>query len=202
MPALAEPTTAERLREQLDRRILLLDGAMGTLLMARCPTEAHYRGERFADHPVDLKNCNDALVLSQSDVVADAHRAYLEAGSDIIETNTFNANVISLEEFQLDQLTYEINRTAAELAKRIAAEFTERNPDQPRFVAGSIGPTKVMLSLCGKDEPGHRSHTFDQMVASYAEQIRGLMDGGVDILLPETSFDTLNMKACLFAITE
>ncbi|GAB4143316.1 MAG: methionine synthase [Planctomycetaceae bacterium] len=201
MPSLAEPATADQIRELLEHRILLLDGAMGTLLMSRCPTEAHYRGERFADHPVNLKNSNDVLVLTQTDVVADAHRAYLEAGSDIIETNTFNANIISLEEFQLDHLTYEINRSAAELAKQLAAEYTQKNPEQPRFVAGSIGPTKVQLSFSG-GEPGERTHTYDQMVASYAEQIRGLIDGGVDLLLPETSFDTLNMKACLFAISE
>ena len=201
MPLLAEPATREYLASLLDERILLLDGAMGTLLMARCPTEAHFRGDRFADHPVDLKNSCDMLVLTQRDAVADAHRAYLAAGSDIIETNTFTANVISLEEFHLGDLTYEINRTAAELAKNVAAEFTDRDPAKPRFVAGSIGPTKVQLSFSG-GEPGFRTHTFDQMVASYTEQIRGLIDGGVDLLLPETSFDTLNMKACLFAISE
>jgi 5-methyltetrahydrofolate--homocysteine methyltransferase len=201
MPALAEPATREYLESLLDERILLLDGAMGTLMLSKCPTEAHFRGERFADHPVDLKNSCDMLVLTQRDVVADAHRAYLAAGSDIIETNTFTANVISLEEFQLDEFTYEINRTAAELAKQVAGEFTDRDPAKPRFVAGSIGPTKVQLSFSG-GEPGFRTHTFDQMVASYTEQIRGLIDGGVDLLLPETSFDTLNMKACLFAISE
>eukprot|EP00913_Durusdinium_trenchii_P028434 g26662.t1 len=201
MPALAEPTSTELLLEQLERRILLLDGAMGTLLMARCPEEADFRGERFADHPVDLKNSCDVLALTQPEIVADAHRAYLDAGSDIIETNTFTASIITLSEYQLEQYTYEINRSAAELARRIAAEYTDRDPNQPRFVAGSIGPTNVQLSFSG-GEPGERSHTFDQMVASYTEQIRGLIDGGVDLLLPETSFDTLNMKACLLAISE
>ena len=194
--------TQELLEDLLAQRVLVLDGAMGTLLMARCPSEADYRQERFADHPIDLKNSNDMLVLTQPGVVADAHRAYLEAGCDIIETNTFTANVISLEEYQLDPFTYEINRTAARIARRVAEEFTDRTPERPRFVAGSIGPTKVMLSLCGKEEPGVRSHTYDQMVDSYTEQIRGLIDGGVDLLLPETSFDTLNMKACLFAISQ
>ncbi|MCH8922557.1 MAG: methionine synthase [Planctomycetes bacterium] len=194
--------TKELLEDLLAQRVLVLDGAMGTLLMARCPNEADYRQERFADHPIDLKNSNDMLVLTQPEVVADAHRAYLEAGCDIIETNTFTANVISLEEYQLEPYTYEINRTAAQIARRVAEEYTDRTPDRPRFVAGSIGPTKVMLSLCGKEEPGVRSNTYDQMVDSYTEQIRGLMDGGVDLLLPETSFDTLNMKACLFAISQ
>lgn len=201
MPTLADPTSTDLLYQQLERRILLLDGAMGTLLMSRCPNEADFRGERFADHPVDLKNSCDVLALTQPEIVADAHRAYLDAGSDIIETNTFTASIITLSEYQLDQYTYEINRSAAELAKRLTAEYTDRNPNQPRFVAGSIGPTNVQLSFSG-GEPGERSHTFDQMVASYTEQIRGLIDGGVDLLLPETSFDTLNMKACLLAISE
>ena len=201
MPLLAEPATADLLLEHLNQRILLLDGAMGTLMMSKCPTEEHFRGERFADHPVNLKNSCDMLVLTQPDVVADAHRAYLDAGSDIIETNTFTASIITLKEYQLGEYTYEINRTAAQLAKSIAAEYTDRNPDKPRFVAGSIGPTNVQLSMSG-GEPGVRTHTYDDMVASYAEQVRGLMDGGVDLLLPETSFDTLNMKACLFAIAE
>ncbi len=190
------------LESVLAERILLLDGAMGTMIMAHRPTEEDYRGEQFANHTVALKNANDILVLTQPAMVESIHQAYLEAGSDIIETNTFNANVISLEEFHVAELTYEINRRGAELARRAADEFTTANPNKPRFVAGSIGPTKVMLSMCGKEEPGNRSHSFDQMVASYTEQIRGLIDGGVDILLPETSFDTLNMKACLFAISE
>ena len=196
-------TTRETLDDLLSRRILLLDGAMGSLIMDARPTEEDYRGEQFKSHPVDLKNANDVLCLTQPQLIGKIHRQYLEAGSDIIETNSFNANVLSLEEFGLDHLTYEMNRAAAECAADAAREFTRKNPDKPRFVAGSIGPTKVMLSMSqNADDPGHRTHTFDQMAASYKEQVRGLVDGGVDLLLPETSFDTLNMKACLYAIAE
>ena len=189
------------LDELLGERILLLDGAMGSLILGEGPTEADYRGDRFAQHAIDLKNANDVLCLTQPQLIEDIHRRYLEAGSDIIETNTFNANVLSLEEFELAEHTREMNRAAAELARRAADDFTGKTPGKPRFVAGSIGPTKVMLSMSqDSDDPGHRSHTYEQMVDSYAEQVRGLLDGGVDLLLPETSFDTLNMKACLFAI--
>ena len=190
-----------RLDELLAERILLLDGAMGSLILGQRPTEADYRGNRFASHGVDLKNANDVLSLTQPDMIAGIHRQYLEAGSDIIETNTFNANILSLEEFELAEHTHEMNRASAELARRVADEFTARDPRRPRFVAGSIGPTKVQLSMStDAEDGGHRTHTYDQMVDSYAEQVRGLIDGGVDLLLPETSFDTLNMKACLFAI--
>lgn len=187
----------DTLRNLLEDRILLLDGAMGSLIMGEGPSEADYRGEHFKNHPVDLKNANDVLCLSQPKIIEKVHRQYLEAGSDIIETDTFNANVISMEEFELADHTYAINKAAAEIAKRATEKFS--TPDKPRFVAGSIGPTKVQLSL-NPDEPGVRPTNFDDMVASYTEQIRGLIDGGVDLLLPETSFDTLNMKACLFAI--
>jgi 5-methyltetrahydrofolate--homocysteine methyltransferase len=194
-------STSDTLKNLLDDRILLLDGSMGALIMQQGPSEEAYRGERFKSHSVNLKNATDILCLTQPDMISEIHRTYLEAGSDIIETNSFNANLISMEEFELAEFTYEINRTAAELAKRQAEEFTRRDPSKPRFVAGSIGPTKVQLSL-NPDEPGVRPVKFDDMVASYTEQVRGLIDGGVDILLPETSFDTLNMKACLFAIRE
>lgn len=190
-------STQDTLRNLLDDRILLLDGAMGSLIMGQGPTEADYRGDLFRNHPVDLKNANDVLCLTQPQIIEMIHRQYLEAGSDIIETNTFNANVISMEEFELADQTYAINKAAAELAKRATEAFS--TPDKPRFVAGSIGPTKVQLSL-NPDQPGVRPTDFDDMVASYTEQVRGLIDGGVDLLLPETSFDTLNMKACLFAI--
>ncbi len=169
--------------------------------MSRGPTEADYRGTRFADHPVDIKNCTDLLCLTQPQMIQQIHREYLDAGSDIIETNTFNGNVITLEEFHVADLTREINQTAIELAKAVADECTRKNPAKPRFVAGSIGPTKVQLSF-NADKPGYRPVTFDQMVHSYAEQVRGMLDGGVDLLLPETSFDTLNMKAALYAIQQ
>ena len=190
-------STQDTLLNLLEDRILLLDGAMGSLIMGQGPTEADYRGDLFKNHAVDLKNANDVLCLTQPQIIENIHRQYLEAGSDIIETDTFNANVISMEEFELAEHTYAINKAAAEIAKRATEAFS--TPDKPRFVAGSIGPTKVQLSL-NPDEPGVRPVDFDDMVASYTEQVRGLIDGGVDLLLPETSFDTLNMKACLFAI--
>ncbi len=198
MPQTDSNQTA-RLHELLSERILILDGAMGTMVHRYQPTEATYRGEPFKSHPVDLKNAADVLVISQPQMIREIHRQYLEAGSDIIETNSFNSNIVSLREFQLDQLTHELNRAAAELARSAADEYTRKNPSKPRFVAGSIGPTKVMLSF-NADKPGVRPVSFDEMVDSYAEQVRGLLDGGVDLLLPETSFDTLNMKSCLVAI--
>jgi 5-methyltetrahydrofolate--homocysteine methyltransferase len=169
--------------------------------MSARPDEAFYRGERLKDHPIDVKNATDLLVLTQPDMISGIHEQYLAAAADIIETDTFNANIVSLEEFQLSHLTYEINRTGAQLARAAADRFTARDSLRPRYVAGSIGPTKIQLSM-NADRPGTRPFTFDQMVESYAEQIRGLMDGGCDLLLPETSFDTLNMKACLFAIRQ
>ena len=188
-----------QLTDLLSRRILVLDGSMGALLLDKGLTEADYRGERFRSHPVDLKNSADLLCLTQPELIESLHRQYLEAGADIVETNTFNANQVSLEEFAVSDLTYEINVAAASLARRAAEDFTRRDPSQPRLVAGSIGPTKIQLALNAKD-PGTRPVIFEQMVASYAEQVRGLIDGGVDLLIPETAFDTLNMKACLFAI--
>ena len=185
----------------LSERILVLDGAMGTMIQRYSPTEADYRGDRFVKHPIDLKNAGDVLVLTQPKMIGDIHRQYLAAGADIIETDSFNANIISLEEFGLAEFTREINVVAARLARSACDEFSATTPNKPRFVAGSIGPTKVLLSF-NADKPGYRPVTFDQMVASYAVQIRGLIEGGVDLLLPETSFDTLNMKACLFAIED
>ncbi|MCH2200941.1 MAG: methionine synthase [Fuerstiella sp.] len=186
--------------ELLDQRILVIDGSMGALIMSNEPDEAFYRGDRLRNHHIDVKNATDLLVLTQPQRITEIHQEYLDVGADIIETDTFNANVISLEEFELSHLTREINRVGAELARSVADKTTAANPLKPRYVAGSIGPTKVQLSM-NADEPGTRLFTFDQMVDSYAEQIRGLMDGGVDLLLPETSFDTLNLKACLFAIS-
>ncbi|MGC1272114.1 MAG: methionine synthase [Planctomycetaceae bacterium] len=201
MTLASERNPSDLLKNLLTDRILLLDGAMGSLILGEGPTEADYRGERFKDHSIDLKNANDVLVLTQPRMIEEIHARYFDAGSDIVETNSFNANVISLEEFGLGDLTFEMNKRAAEIARGVADSFTKRTPDKPRFVAGSIGPTKVMLSMSqDADDPGHRSHTYDQMVDSYYEQIRGLVEGGCDLLLPETSFDTLNMKACLFAI--
>ncbi len=187
------------LQNLLSDRILIIDGSMGALLFQKGLTEEDYRGRRFRDHGVLLKNATDVLCLTQPETIAGIHREYLAAGADIVETNTFGANVVTLREFGLADLTQEINRAAAELARREADACTRKDPGKPRFVAGSIGPTNVQLSL-NADQPGTRPIQFDDQVASYAEQVRGLLDGGVDLLLPETSFDTLNMKACLFAI--
>ena len=199
----AEQSRADLLRNHLADRILLLDGAMGSLILGEGPTEEDYRGDRFKNHTIDLKNANDVLCLTQPKLIESIHARYLEAGSDIVETNTFNATPISLEEFGLGELTRELNKAAAELARNAADSFTKKNPDRPRFVAGSMGPTKVTLSMSqDADNPGHRATDFDTLAASYAEQTRGLLDGGVDLLLPETSFDTLNMKACLYAIAK
>ncbi|SFI98008.1 methionine synthase [Planctomicrobium piriforme] len=192
-------STEDTLRDLLSRRILLLDGAMGSMIHEYKPTEEDYRGKRFANHPIDLKNASDVLVFTQPEMIAEIHRKYLEAGSDIIETNTFGANSLMLDELQLGEYAREMNRVAVGLAKQVAEEFTKKNPDKPRFVAGSIGPTKMQLSF-NPEKPGYRPVTFDQMAAAYAEQVRGMLDGGVDLLLPETSFDTLNMKSCLYAI--
>jgi 5-methyltetrahydrofolate--homocysteine methyltransferase len=196
------PTRPEGYFEQLlSERILVLDGAMGTMIHRYEPTEADYRGDRFLKHSIDLKNASDVLVLTQPKMIAEIHRQYLAAGADIIETNSFGAQPITLEEFGLAHLTREMNFEAAKLARGVCDEFATITPNKPRFVAGSIGPTKKMLSF-NADKPGFRPVTFDEMVASYTEQIRGLIEGGIDLLLPETSFDTLNMKASLFAIED
>jgi 5-methyltetrahydrofolate--homocysteine methyltransferase len=196
-------TTRDLLEELLSQRILVLDGSMGALIFSHEPTEEDYRGERFRSHPQLLKNCTEIMVLTQPQRIEDIHRAYLEAGADIISTDSFNSNRMSLAEFGLEAHVLELNKAAAEIARRAADDMSRRTPDKPRFVAGSIGPTKKSLSLgTHVEDPGHRDVTFDEMAASYYEQVAGLVAGGVDILLPETSFDTLVMKACLFAIAK
>src|SRR4051812_29670900 len=191
------------LDEILDERILVLDGAMGSMIYAHEPTEEDYRGSRFAHHPYKLKNCTEVLVLTQPRMIEEIHLAYLEAGADIVETDSFNSNALSLAEFGLEEHVDELNRQAAALARRAADEMTRRTPGKPRFVAGSIGPTKKQLSMgIHVDDPGRRDVTYGEMVANYTQQIRALVDGGVDLLLPETSFDTLVLKACLFAIDQ
>ncbi|MBV8233437.1 MAG: homocysteine S-methyltransferase family protein, partial [Planctomycetaceae bacterium] len=195
--------TGSLLEEILSERIMVLDGAMGSMIYAHEPTEADYRGARFASHPFDLKNCTEVLVLTQPRMIGDIHRTYLEAGADIVETDSFNSNRLSMAEFGLEDHVFELNRAAAEIARRAADAMTRHTPRKPRFVAGSIGPTKKQLSMgVHVEDPARRDVTFDQMVANYAEQVRALIAGGVDILLPETSFDTLVMKACLFAIDQ
>lgn len=192
--------TKPDIREILDERIMIIDGSMGALIMSNNPTEEGYRGERFKDHHIDVRNATDLLVLTQPDLIAGIHEQYLAAGADIIETDTFNASIVGMKEFELSHLVHEINRTGAELARSVVDRFIAKD-GRPRYVAGSIGPTNVQLSM-NADAPGTRPVSFDDMVESYAEQVRGLLDGGADLLLPETSFDTLNMKSCLFAISK
>jgi 5-methyltetrahydrofolate--homocysteine methyltransferase len=197
----AQLTTREVLEELLAQRVLVLDGSMGALIYSREPGEEDYRGTRFRHHPTSLKNCTEALVLTQPALIEGIHRAYLDAGADIIETCTFNANPLSMEEFALREHVAEINRAAAALARRAADEFTRRNPDRPRFVAGSIGPTnKTLYQEPGRQDQGTRTYSFDDFVASYYEQVAALAEGGVDLLAVETGNDILVLKAALFAI--
>lgn len=196
-------STLHQLQDLLQRRILVLDGAMGTMIQRHKLEEADFRGERFVDHPRDLKGFNDLLCISQPKIISDIHRAYLEAGADLIETNTFNAQTISMVDYGMEHLAYELNRAAAAVARAVVDEFTEKNPDRPRFVCGSIGPTNRTASISPDvNNPGYRGVTFDELVVAYLEQIHGLVDGGAQILMPETTFDTLNLKACLFAIEQ
>ena len=196
-------TTRERVQRLLAERILLLDGAMGTMIQRRRLEESDFRGERFARHPKDLKGDNDLLVLTRPDVIEDIHHQYLEAGSDIIETNTFNSTSVAQADYGLESLAYELNVAGARLAKDAAATWTARTPERPRFVAGAIGPTNRTLSISPDvNDPTFRAISFDQLRDAYAEQARGLIDGGCDLLLVETVFDTLNAKAAIVAIHE
>jgi len=191
------------LQKILQERILILDGATGTMIQTYGLTENDYRGERFANSNVNLRGHNDLLSLTKPALITEIHKAYLDAGADIIETDSFNANAISLADYNMTDLVYEINRTAAKLARAAADEKTLQTPEKPRFVAGSMGPTNKTASMSAEvTNPAARSVTFDDLVSAYREQIRGLRDGGVDILLVETIFDTLNAKAALFAIEE
>ncbi len=192
-----------RLEALLDERILILDGAMGTMIQRHGLDEAAFRGERFAGHGQDLKGNNDLLVLTRPDVIGGIHHAYFEAGSDIVETNTFSSTAIAQSDYGLEGLAYELNVEAARLAKAAADDWTRRTPDRPRFVAGAIGPTNRTLSISPDvNDPGLRASTFDAMRDAYAEQARGLLDGGCDMLFVETIFDTLNAKAALVAIQD
>jgi 5-methyltetrahydrofolate--homocysteine methyltransferase len=184
-------------------RILIIDGAMGTMIQQRKPTEADYRGARFADWKSDIKGNNDLLVLTQPAWIEEIHEQYLEAGADIVETNTFNAQRVSMADYHMEDFSYEMNVAAARLARAAADKYTALTPDRPRFVAGAVGPTNQTASISPKvDDPGFRRITFDELRSAYAEQVRGLMDGGVDIILIETIFDTLNAKAAGFATLE
>jgi 5-methyltetrahydrofolate--homocysteine methyltransferase len=191
----------QQLLRALQERVLVIDGAMGTMIQRRGLGEADFRGTRFASHTHDLRGDNDVLVLTRPDVVADVHAQYLDAGADIIETNTFNSTRIAQADYQLESAVYDLNLAGARLAREVADRYSAKTPGQPRLVAGALGPTNKTLSLSPRvNEPGFRAVTFDEMRDAYAEQVRGLIDGGCDILLAETVFDTLTLKACLCAI--
>ncbi len=189
------------LQELLKERILILDGAMGTMIQRYNLEENDYRGEIFQDHNHPLKGNNDLLTLTRPDIIREIHAAYFEAGADIVETNTFSSTTIAQADYHLESEVYRLNYEGAKVAKEVAGEFTAKNPKKPRFVAGAIGPTNRTASLSPDvNDPGFRAITFDALTAAYYEQAKGLIDGGADILLVETIFDTLNAKAALFAI--
>ncbi len=204
-PRLSASRRAQRaalLREHLARRILVMDGAMGTMIQGYRLAEDDFRGERFREHPRPLQGANDLLSLTRPDVVTAIHRAYLEAGADLIETNTFNATRVSMADYGLEGVVRDINREAARLARAAADEAEARDPSRPRWVLGALGPTTRSCSISPDvGDPGHRSVTFDQMAEAYGEQARGLLEGGADVLVVETVFDTLNGKAALFVIS-
>lgn len=188
------------LRKTAEERIIILDGGKGTMVQSYHLSEADYRGERFADWPVDLKGNNDLLVLTRPDVITEINDAYLAAGADIIETDTFSSTRIAMADYEMEDLAYELNVQGGRIARDIADRWTEQTPDKPRLVAGSIGPTNRTASISPDvNNPGFRAISFDELVTAYSEQVRGLIEGGVDIILIETIFDTLNAKAAGFA---
>ena len=203
---LSRSKNSDLLRELVGRRILVLDGAMGTMVQRLKLDEAGVRGERFAGHDPtkDLKNFTDILCLTHPQSITDIHRQYLEAGADIVETNTFGASPVGMEEFALPlELVREINTAAVHCARLATEEFTDKTPDRPRFVAGSIGPTAKQTAISTRvEDPAYRNTTYRAMVDSYYAQVAALVEAGVDLLLPETVIDTLNLKACLFAISQ
>ncbi len=191
------------IREILKDRVLILDGAMGTMLQRYHFTEDDFRGERFKDWPYPLQGNNDLLSLTQPEAIATIHAKYLEAGADIIETNTFSGTTVAMADYHMEDFVYELNYESAKIAKTVANEFTAKNPDKPRFVVGSIGPTNKTASMSPDvNDPGFRAISFDELRIAYKQQVEALIDGGVDMLLVETIFDTLNAKAALFAIEE
>ena len=188
------------IKNELKKRILIIDGAMGTMIQRHKLEEKDYRGERFKDWHTDVKGNNDLLSITQPEIIIGIHKEYLEAGADIIETNTFSSTVIAQADYDMQSLAYELNVASAQCAKIAADEYTAKNPDKPRFVAGAIGPLNKTLSLSPDvNNPGFRAVTFDEVAAAYTEQIKGLVDGGVDVILIETIFDTLNAKAAIYA---
>lgn len=192
-----------KIEDILKERILVIDGAMGTMIQRHTLEEADFRGERFKNHSFPLKGNNDILSLTRPDIIKDIHRQYLEAGADILETNTFSGTTIAQADYHLEDAVYDINYESARLAREVADEFTRKEPHKPRFVAGAMGPTNKTASLSPDvNNPGFRAITFDELAKAFKEQARGLIDGGVDLLLLETIIDTLNVKAALFAIQE
>lgn len=197
------PNKSAALEQALKQRILILDGAMGTMIQEYKFAEEDYRGERFKDWHVLVKGNNDLLSLTQPDVISDIHRKYLAAGADIIETNTFNATTISMEDYEMGSLSREINLESAKLARKVCDEFTAKEPHKPRYVAGVLGPTSKTCSISPDvNDPGYRNITFDALVEAYVESTLALMEGGADLILIETIFDTLNAKAASFAVEE
>lgn len=192
-----------QIEQLLRERILILDGAMGTMLQRYQFSEEDFRGSRFKDFPISLKGNNDLLSLTQPHAIAEIHKSYFEAGADIIETNTFSGTKIAMADYQMEDFVYELNYESARIAKEVADAFTESEPHKPRFVAGAMGPTNKTASLSPNvNNPGYRAISFNQLRVAYKEQAEALLDGGVDLLLVETVFDTLNAKAALFAIEE
>lgn len=191
----------KQLEDLLKERILVLDGAMGTMIQAYNFKEDDYRGSRFQEHPSPLQGNNDLLSLTQPEAIKTIHTKYFEAGADIVETNTFSSTTVGMADYQMEDLVYELNYESAKLAKEVAQAFTEKEPHKPRFVAGSIGPTNRTASMSPDvNDPGFRAINFQELVVAYQEQVEGLVAGGADILLVETVFDTLNAKAALYAI--
>ncbi|WP_233897256.1 homocysteine S-methyltransferase family protein [Tenacibaculum piscium] len=189
--------------QEIQKRILVLDGAMGTMLQAYKFTEEDFRGKRFKNYPTSLQGNNDLLSLTQPKAIKEIHAKYFAAGADIIETNTFSGTTIAMADYQMENLVYELNYQSAKIAKEVADEFTQKEPHKPRFVAGSIGPTNRTASMSPDvNDPGYRAVTFDELRIAYKQQVEALLDGGCDMLLVETVFDTLNAKAALFAIEE
>ena len=193
--------TKPNIRELAKNRILVIDGAMGSLIQEYKLTEKDFRGERYKDFHRDIQGNNDILSITRPDVIEAIHRAYLDAGADILETNTFSGTRIAQADYEMESEVYDINFESAKIARKVADEYTAKNPDKPRYVAGAIGPTNRTLSLSPDvNNPGYRAVTFDQVADAYLEQIKGLVDGGSDIILVETIFDTLNAKAAIYAI--
>jgi 5-methyltetrahydrofolate--homocysteine methyltransferase len=191
------------IRDELKKRILVLDGAMGTMIQQYKLTEEDFRGERFKNHPSSLKGNNDILSITKPEVIKEIHRKYLEVGADIIETNSFGSTSVAQADYNLQDAVYDINYACAKIAKEVADEFTKKTPEKPRFVAGSIGPTTKLASMSPDvNDPGYRNISFDELRIAFKEQAKGLIEGGSDLLLVETITDTLNAKAALLAINE